>query len=132
MQERLNTYNSVTNLQKIEFRIGLDIGEVFADGDNLLGETVNFASRLESFAQPKGISISKSFYQSLNSIDIQINDHGLQTVKNSKIHCLDVVLPNIRTRRILSNKQKLNIKIFGSLIYVPVKTHEQFGRASRT
>ena len=116
MQERLNTYNSGTNLQKIEFRIGLDIGAVFADGDNLLGEAVNFASRLESFAQPKGISVSKSFYQSLNSSDIQINDHGLQTIKNSKVHCLDVVLPSIKKRRILSNKQKLNIKIFGSLI----------------
>ena len=116
VQERLSTYNSGTNLQKIEFRIGLDIGEVFADGDNLLGEAVNFAARLESFAQPKGISVSKSFYQSLNSSDIQINDHGLQTIKNSKVHCLDVVLPNIKKRRILSNKQKLNIKIFGSLI----------------
>ena len=60
VQEQLSTYNSGTNLQKIEFRIGLDIGEVFADGDNLLGEAVNFASRLESFAQPKGISVSKS------------------------------------------------------------------------
>ena len=118
VQERLSTYNSGTNLQKIEFRIGLDIGEVFADGDNLLGEAVNFASRLESFAQPKGISVSKSFYQSLNSSDIQINDHGLQTIKNSKVHCLDVVLPSIKRRRILSNKQKLNIKIFGSLITV--------------
>ena len=116
VQEQLSTYNSGTYLQKIEFRIGLDIGAVFADGDNLLGEAVNFASRLESFAQPKGISVSKSFYQSLNSGDIQINDHGLQTIKNSKIHCLDVVLPNIKKRRILSNKQKLNIKIFGSLI----------------
>ncbi len=118
VQERLSKYNSGTNLQKIEFRIGLDIGEVFADGDNLLGEAVNFASRLESFAQPKGISISKSFYQSLNSSAIQINDHGLQTVKNSKVHCLDIVLPNIKKRRILSNKQKLNIKIFGSLITI--------------
>jgi len=118
VQEQLSTYNSSTNLQKIEFRIGLDIGAVFADGDNLLGEAVNFASRLESFAQPKGISVSKSFYQSLNSSDIQISDHGLQTIKNSKVHCLDVVLPNIKKRRILSNKQKLNIKIFGSLITV--------------
>ena len=118
VQEQLSTYNSGTNLQKIEFRIGLDIGAVFADGDNLLGEAVNFASRLESFAQPKGISVSKSFYQSLNSSDIQISDHGLQTIKNSKVHCLDVVLPNIKKRRILSNKQKLNIKIFGSLITV--------------
>ena len=116
VQEQLSSYNSGTNLQKIEFRIGLDIGAVFADGDNLLGEAVNFASRLESFAQPKGISVSKSFYQSLNSSDIQINDHGLQTIKNSKVHCLDIVLPNIKKRRILSNKQKLNIKIFGSLI----------------
>jgi adenylate cyclase len=115
-QERLCTYNSDTNLQKIEFRIGLDIGEVFSDGDNLLGEAVNFASRLESFAQPKGISISNRFYQSLNSSEIQTNDHGLQTVKNSKIHCRDIVLPNLKKRRILSNKQKLNITMFGTLI----------------
>ena len=116
MQERLDTYNSGTNFQKIEFRVGIDIGEVFSDGDNLLGEAVNFASRLESFAQPKGISISNRFYQSLNSRDIETNDHGLQTVKNSKIHCLDIVLPNLKKRRILNNKQKLNIKIFGTLI----------------
>ena len=116
VQKSLSTYNSGTNLQKINFRIGLDIGEVFADGDNLLGEAVNFASRLESFAQPKGISISKGFYESLNSIDIQTNDHGIQTIKNSKIHCLDIALPNLRKRRILSNKQKLNIKVFGPLI----------------
>ena len=116
IQERLNTYNSGTNLQKIEFRIGLDIGEVFSDGDNLLGEAVNFASRLESFAQPKGISISNRYYQSLNSSETQTNDHGLQTIKNSKIHCRDIVLPNLKKRRIFSNKQKLNITIFGTLI----------------
>ena len=116
VQKNLNTYNSATNLQKIYFRIGLDIGEVFADGYNILGEAVNFASRLESFAQPQGISISKGFYESLKSSDIQTNDHGLQTIKNSKIHCLDIVLPNLKKRRILSNKQKLNIKVFGPLI----------------
>ena len=77
---------------------------------------MNFASRLESFAQPKGISISKGFYHSINLSDIQTNDHGLQTVKNSKIHCIDIVLPNLKKRRILSNKQKLYIKMFGSLI----------------
>ncbi len=37
VQEQLSTYNSGTNPQKIKFRIGLDIGMVFADGDNLLG-----------------------------------------------------------------------------------------------
>ena len=116
VQESLSKFNSGTNLQKITFRIGLDIGEVFADGDNLLGEAVNFASRLESFAQPKGISISKGFYQSLSSRFITVNDHGVQTIKNSKIHCLDIVLPNLKKRRKLSNNQKRNIKIFAFLI----------------
>ena len=83
VQEQLGTHNLETKLQKIEFRIGLDIGEVFSDGENLLGEAVNFASRLESFAQPSGISVSKGFYETLNFDEVQINDHGFQTIKNS-------------------------------------------------
>ena len=112
VQEQLGTHNLETKLQKIEFRIGLDIGEVFPDGENLLGEAVNFASRLESFAQPSGISVSKGFYETLNFDEVQINDHGFQTIKNSKIHSLDIVLPNLKKRRILSNKQKSGIKAF--------------------
>ena len=112
VQEQLGTHNLETKLQKIEFRIGLDIGEVFSDGENLLGEAVNFASRLESFAQPSGISVSKGFYETLNLNEVQINDHGFQTIKNSKIHSLDIVLPNLKKRRILSNKQKSGIKAF--------------------
>ncbi|MDB3921482.1 hypothetical protein N9363_05925 [Paracoccaceae bacterium] len=112
VQEQLGTHNLETKLQKIEFRIGLDIGEVFSDGENLLGEAVNFASRLESFAQPSGISVSKGFYETLNFDEVQINDHGFQTIKNSKIHSLDIVLPNLKKRRILSNKQKSGIKAF--------------------
>ena len=61
VQKSLSKYNSGTNLQKIDFRIGLDIGEVFSDGDNLLGEAVNFASRLESFAQLKVSAFQKAF-----------------------------------------------------------------------
>ena len=112
VQEQLGTHNLETKLQKIEFRIGLDIGEVFSDGETLLGEAVNFASRLESFAQPSGISVSKGFYETLNFDEVQINDHGFQTIKNSKIHSLDIVLPNLKKRRILSNKQKSGIKAF--------------------
>jgi len=112
VQRQLGEQRQKTNLQKIEFRIGLDIGEVFADGENLLGEAVNFAARLESFAQPNGISVSKRFYNSLSSQHVYFNDHGLQTIKNSNIHCLDLVLPNLKKRRKLSNKQKLISKIF--------------------
>ena len=82
VQERLNNHYFKTKLQKLKFRIGLDIGEVFADGENLLGEAVNFASRLESFAQPSGITISKRFHQSLERAEFKFDDHGIQTIKN--------------------------------------------------
>ena len=62
IQKRLMDYNKRTKLQQLTFRIGLDTGDVFADSENLLGEAVNFASRLESFAQPCGISVSSRFY----------------------------------------------------------------------
>ena len=54
----------------------------------------------------------KRFYNSLSSQHVYFNDHGLQTIKNSNIHCLDLVLPNLKKRRKLSNKQKLISKIF--------------------
>ena len=49
----------------MEFRIGINIGDVVLDGKNLYGEGVNIAARLESFAQPNGLSISKAFLISL-------------------------------------------------------------------
>ena len=47
------------NRSDLVFRVGIDCGEVRIDGDNLLGEAVNFAARLESFAQHGGISMEE-------------------------------------------------------------------------
>ena len=128
LQERLNEQYLKTQLQKLRFRIGLDIGEVFADGENLLGEAVNFASRLESFAQPSGISISHRFRQSLRVNRVEFRDHGIQTIKNSRIHCLDVLLPNLEKRRILSASQKNRIKLgaITILIFLLFSIYQQY------
>ena len=47
---------------KLEFRIGINMGDVVQKEGNLLGDGVNIAARLEALAQPNGISISKSVY----------------------------------------------------------------------
>ena len=47
---------------KLEFRIGINMGDVLRKKGNLFGDGVNIAARLEAIAQPNGISISKSVY----------------------------------------------------------------------
>src|SRR5215831_9090862 len=46
--------------QKISFRIGINIGDIVIDGDDILGDGVNVAARLEGIAEPGGICISSS------------------------------------------------------------------------
>ena len=121
IQNEICEHQKNTKLQKLEFRIGIDFGEVFADGENLLGEAVNFAARLESFAQPNGISLSKSFYQNLGTSELLVSDHGIQTIKNSQIHCFDLILPGLSKRRLLSSKERFRIKV-GALFFILVLT----------
>lgn len=121
IQSEICEHQKSTKLQKLEFRIGIDLGEVFADGENLLGEAVNFAVRLESFAQPNGISLSKRFYQNLGMSELLVSDHGIQTIKNSQIHCFDLILPGLRKRRLLSSKERFRIKV-GVLFFILVLT----------
>ena len=47
---------------KLQFRLGINMGDVVKRENNLIGDGVNIAARLEALAQPNGISISKSVY----------------------------------------------------------------------
>ena len=47
---------------KLEFRLGINMGDVVKKDNNLIGDGVNIAARLEALAQPNGITISKSVY----------------------------------------------------------------------
>ena len=47
---------------KLEFRLGINMGDVDKKDNNLIGDGVNIAARLEALAQPNGITISKSKY----------------------------------------------------------------------
>ena len=63
-QEQIKKRNTMDNpTVPLEFRIGINTGDVIQDNENLLGDGVNIAARLEALAQPMGITISKAIYR---------------------------------------------------------------------
>jgi adenylate cyclase len=69
--------------QQISFRIGINLGDVIISGEDILGDGVNIASRVESLAQPGQVLISGSTFEQVNGkLDIHMVDCGLKQVKN--------------------------------------------------
>ncbi len=71
--------------QKVRFRIGVNLGEVIVDRDDIYGDGVNVAARLESLALPGGVCISHAVRTAAgNKLPFDYHDIGKQTVKNIK------------------------------------------------
>jgi adenylate cyclase len=67
----------------IVLRIGINLGDVIMEGDDLYGDGVNIAARLEPLAEPGGICISSIVNESIgNRVDVRFQDGGDITVKN--------------------------------------------------
>ncbi|MBI3757846.1 MAG: adenylate/guanylate cyclase domain-containing protein, partial [Deltaproteobacteria bacterium] len=68
---------------KMEYRIGINVGDVVVEGERLYGDGVNIAARLESLAEPGGICIAGTVYDQVKSkLALNYADLGVQTVKN--------------------------------------------------
>src|SRR6266436_5900091 len=69
--------------QRIEFRIGVNVGDVIVQGEDIFGDGVNVAARLESIATPGGITISGPVRDHIGKrLDLTFEDMGEQTLKN--------------------------------------------------
>src|SRR5438270_11831127 len=69
--------------RRIEFRIGVNLGDVIVEGGDIFGDGVNVAARLESIAKPGGIAISHSVRDHVgNRLDLVFQDMGEQSLKN--------------------------------------------------
>jgi adenylate cyclase len=69
--------------RRMEFRIGVNLGDVMVDGEQIYGDGVNVAARLESLAEPGSIFISGSVHEQLgNKLALGYEDLGEQSVKN--------------------------------------------------
>ncbi len=84
IQQRLRGRNdNVTANEKMHFRIGINVGDVVIEGNNLMGDGVNIAARLEGLADPGGICISADVYHQVrNKLDIEFESLGKQKLKN--------------------------------------------------
>jgi adenylate cyclase len=75
--------DEVLRQPKIVLRIGINLGDVIIDGDDIYGDGVNIAARLEPLAEPGGICVSSIVNESIgNRIDVRFQDAGDITVKN--------------------------------------------------
>jgi adenylate cyclase len=73
----------VPERRKLRFRMGVNLGDLIADGQEIYGNGVNVAARLESLAEPGGICISgRVLEQVKGNVDVGFADLGPQTVKN--------------------------------------------------
>ena len=69
--------------RRITFRVGLNLGDVIVEGDDLYGDGVNIAARLEQLAEPGGIAISSTVREHVaGKLDARFADAGEQRVKN--------------------------------------------------
>ncbi len=112
---------SETSDLKMEFRIGINMGDVVVEGDNLYGDGVNIAARLEALAQPNGVCLSRSVHEFINKkMDFLFNDLGEQTVKDNKFHAFDVVIDDSHKRTVKTkakSKTPLVAAIVAALIF---------------
>ena len=84
MQQQFAQRNlDLPDKNKMAFRIGLNLGEVIVDEDEIYGDSVNIAARLESIAEPGGICISRKVWEEvIGKVDYQFEDRGQISVKN--------------------------------------------------
>jgi len=69
--------------KRLDFRIGINVGDIIIDGDDIFGDGVNVAARLEALADPGGICVSRNVRdQVLDKLSFAFEDLGAREVKN--------------------------------------------------
>lgn len=84
VQRRMAAQNAtVPRDLRLEFRIGIHVGDIIIDDDDIFGDGVNIAARLEGMAEPGGICISDDAHRQIRGkVDIDFGDLGSQSLKN--------------------------------------------------
>ena len=84
-KEIFNLNSNLAKEKQLEFRVGINTGDVIIEGDNLFGDGVNVSARLEAIAPPGRICISEQVYSMISDkLAAEIFDRGYQKLKNIK------------------------------------------------
>ena len=69
--------------RQIRYRIGINLGDIMVDGDDIFGDGVNIAARLQEISEPGGVIVSDGAYNQVRGkLDLAFDDMGEQTLKN--------------------------------------------------
>jgi class 3 adenylate cyclase/pimeloyl-ACP methyl ester carboxylesterase len=84
MQRGIFSRNAgVAEDKQIVFRMGINVGDIIIDGDDIFGDGVNIAARLEAICEPGGVCISRAANDQIrDKLSLSFADLGEQTVKN--------------------------------------------------
>ena len=109
-QQSITKRNSLSDTSvKLEFRIGINSGDVVIEKDNLMGDGVNIAARLEALAQTNGISISKVIYDFVKGkTKYEFHDLGVQKIKQNEFHAFDILLANSQKRTLRTKSKSIS------------------------
>ena len=93
--------SSIEEESRMMFRVGINMGDVIVEGDNLYGDGVNVAARLEALSQPGGVCLSKSVHDFVSQkVDLKFDDIGEQRIKNTDVWAYDVQMASAEKREI--------------------------------
>ncbi|MDH3688149.1 MAG: tetratricopeptide repeat protein [Gammaproteobacteria bacterium] len=108
--------------QRIEFRIGINLGDVMIEGDDIYGDGVNVAARLEGLADESGICISESVHIAVgNKLSLDYEDIGEQSIKNivKPVRAYRVVIESERPKSSSSKTSELELPDKPSIAVLP-------------
>jgi TolB-like protein/class 3 adenylate cyclase len=115
MQEAIAKANADQSVgEQMRFRIGIRVGDIIVQGDNLFGDAVNIAARLEALAEPGGICVSGTVRDQIGTkLPVSFTDLGEQQVKN--------IAQPIRAYRIKAGTSPTATPAVGSSLPLPDK-----------
>lgn len=102
------------DVRRIRFRIGINLGDVMIEDDDILGDGVNVAARMEELAEPGGICVSDKVFEEVhNKLEVTFEDFGRQKIKNivEPVHVYRICLGEIPPPKAvdeLSSKQDIS------------------------
>jgi len=100
--------------EQMRFRIGLHVGDIMVQGDDLFGDAVNIAARLEALAEPGGICVSGTVHDQIGAkLPLSLTDLGSQQVKN--------IAQAIRAYRVRGDTSPTDTSPVGSYLPLPDK-----------
>jgi adenylate cyclase len=109
---------------RIEFRMGVNVGDVVVKGDDIFGDGVNVAARLEGLAEPGGICVSARVQEdAAGRLDLAFDDLGEQSLKNIarpvRVYCVRLLTAETATKVTLTERPTLTLPEKPSIAVLP-------------